>query len=48
MNEIKIQRNTAPKQKPVSYTHLFTGQEFDFGEMASYLEREIGKIVYTK
>lgn len=27
---------------------IFTGQEFDFGEMASYLEREIGKIVYTK
>ena len=27
---------------------ILTGQEFDFGEMASYLEREIGKIVYTK
>lgn len=27
---------------------IFTGREFDFGEMASYLEREIGKIVYTK
>ncbi|PWL44764.1 MAG: shikimate dehydrogenase [Clostridiales bacterium] len=27
---------------------IFIGQEFDFGEMASYLEREIGKIVYTK
>ena len=27
---------------------IFTGQEFDFGEMSSYLEREIGKIVYTK
>lgn len=25
---------------------IFTGQEFDFGEMAGYLEKEIGKVVY--
>lgn len=25
---------------------IFTRQQFDFGDMASYLEREIGKIVY--
>lgn len=27
---------------------IFTGQEFDFGEMSGYLEQEIGKIVYAK
>ena len=27
---------------------IFTGQQFDFGEMAGFLEKEIGRIVYEK